>query len=509
MRAILSVYDKTGIVELGKNLNSAGLGLISTGGTYKQLLDANISVTPVQEISDFPEILDGRVKTLHPKIYGGLLARRDNAHDLSEIAKHGISSIDLVAVNLYPFAEAIAIPDSTLENALENIDIGGPSMLRAAAKNFKDVVVIVDPNDYEWIANLISQNGLNGISFDDRKYLAYKAFDHVSRYDRIISDYLCENKKNDQDELTLNLKKLLTLRYGENPHQKAVLYRHPDSTTGIANAKKLHGKELSFNNILDADTAWRIVSDFTENAAVVVKHNNPCGLALHETQSVAYERAFQGDPVSAYGGILGFNQTVNLKTAKSFKSVFFEVIVAPAYDQDALEFLTKRKNLRILNVEPENNPTWSKDMRNISGGALIQQIDQKQADPNTWSVVTKKKPTKKQLRDLAFAWTAVKHVKSNGIVLAKDNKLLGMGSGQPNRLNSIHLAIRAAGKDSLGSVLASDAFFPFADNIEMASNAGVSALIQPGGSIRDEETIEAANTLGLTMVFTHIRHFKH
>ena len=509
MKAILSVYDKTGVVAFGKKLSESGVNIISTGGTYKQLSDSKIEVTSVKEVTGFPEILDGRVKTLHPKIYGGLLARRDNKDDITQISDHSISTIDLVAVNLYPFSETISNPNCTLDDALENIDIGGPSMLRAAAKNFKDVIVIVDPNDYDQVADNIEKNGLNGVDFSYRKYLAHKAFEHVSQYDRIISNYLDENRHDQSESFSNNLNKVSTLRYGENPHQSASLYKHPESSTGIANANKLHGKDLSFNNILDADAAWNIVSDFDDTAAVVVKHNNPCGLAVNKDQASAYKLAFEGDPVSAYGGILGFNRKVNLETARAFKSVFYEVIVAPGYDQEALDLLTKRKNLRILEVEQDTSSTGQVEIRNISGGVLIQDIDVKRADRNTWTVVTEKPPSKEQLDDLAFAWTTVKHVKSNAIVLAKNNQLLGMGSGQPNRLNSIHLAVRAAGDSSSGSVLASDAFFPFADNIELASKAGVSAFIQPGGSIRDDQTIEAANKLGLSMVFTHMRHFKH
>ena len=509
MKAILSVYDKTGVIELGKSLSDSGLEIISTGGTYKQLSDSNIKVTAVKEVTDFPEILDGRVKTLHPKIYGGILARRNNENDMAQLSDHAISTIDLVAVNLYPFSHTISNPKCTLDDALENIDIGGPSMLRAAAKNFKDVIVIVDPKDYDKVAATIAENGLNGIDFNYRKYLAQKAFKHVSEYDSIISNYINENHTFSLESFANNLDKVSTLRYGENPHQSASLYRYPKSSTGIANASKLHGKDLSFNNILDADAAWNIVSDFDETAAVVVKHNNPCGLAVNKDQAVAYKLAFEGDPVSAYGGILGFNRKVNLETAKAFKSVFYEVIVAPGFDQEALDLLGKRKNLRILEVGKNPSPTGQVEIRNISGGALMQDIDVQRADRNSWTVVTKKPPTKDQMNDLAFAWTTVKHVKSNAIVLAKNNQLLGMGSGQPNRLNSIHLAVRAAGNSSQGSVLASDAFFPFADNIELASKAGVLAFIQPGGSIRDDETIETANKLGLSMVFTHMRHFKH
>tara|TARA_B100000029_G_scaffold9439_3_gene10263 strand:- start:17466 stop:18995 length:1530 start_codon:yes stop_codon:yes gene_type:complete len=509
MRAILSVYDKTGVVALGKKLSDSGMDIISTGGTYKQLTDAKIKVTAVQKVTEFPEILDGRVKTLHPKIYGGLLARRSNKNDIAQISDHSIDTIDLVAVNLYPFSDAISKANCTLDNALENIDIGGPSMLRAAAKNFKDVIVIVDPNDYEKVADDISQNGLNSVGFNYRKYLAHKAFKHVSEYDAIISNYLNENPINKTEHFSVNLTKVSTLRYGENPHQAASLYKSPKSSKGIANANKLHGKDLSFNNILDADAAWNIVSDFDNTAVAIVKHNNPCGLSVNENQASAYKLAFEGDPVSAYGGILGFNRKVELETVEQFKSVFYEVIVAPGYDEAALELLRKRKNLRILEIEQDKNPASQIEIRNISGGALIQETDAKRVDPNSWTVVTEKKPTKNQLDDLAFAWTAVKHVKSNAIVLAKNKQLLGMGSGQPNRLNSIHLAVRAAGNSSSGSVLASDAFFPFADNIEMSSKAGVVALIQPGGSIRDEDTIKSANELGLSMIFTHVRHFNH
>jgi phosphoribosylaminoimidazolecarboxamide formyltransferase/IMP cyclohydrolase len=507
MRAILSVFDKSGVVDFGRALSGAGIELVSTGGTFKELQAGGLPVTTVSDVTGFPEIMDGRVKTLHPGVHGGILARRDVPGDLDQLAEHGIGTVDLVAVNLYPFTQTIARPGVELAEALENIDIGGPTMVRAAAKNHPHVIVAVDPSDYGWLAERIASGGVASVTPPERRALATKAFAHVSEYDAAIAGYLADAVAESSETVSLSARRIAELRYGENPHQRAGLYVE-GGTGGIAGAEQLHGKTLSFNNLLDADAAWRVVSDFEGGAVAVIKHNNPCGLAAGDDQPTVYGRAFDGDPVSAYGGIVGFNRTLTGATAKAMKGVFYEVVVAPGYDQEALGILTSRKNLRILSVKPTSEGT-KPEIRRISGGVLVQEADNLTEDLADWKVVTKLKPTPGQMADLAFAWKAAKHVKSNAIVLAGDLALRGMGAGQPNRLNSIHLAVRAAGDRAAGSVLASDAFFPFADNVEMAAGAGVTAVVQPGGSIRDEDVIEAADKLGLAMVFTGVRHFRH
>ena len=513
MKALISVYDKKGVVKAARRLHDAGVGLVSTGGTHKAISDAG---TPVQQVSDltgFPEILDGRVKTLHPIVHGGLLARRDVPEHMDELARRNIETIDLVIGNLYPFSEAVSGPDATLDDALENIDIGGPTMLRAAAKNFPSVVVLVDPDDYEWAVGKFVDGDL---SHDNRRRLAYKAFHHVSVYDSAIADYLLSRPAPGGSDdgglprkLELSFSRLTGLRYGENPHQQGALYvPGAGSAGGIANARQLHGRELSFNNLMDAEAAWRSVTDFEETSAVVIKHTNPCGLASHPNQSEAYNRAYAGDTVSAFGGILGFNRPVTVETAQATGGVFYEVIVAPGYEPEALETLKKRRNLRVLEAAPEEGGI-PYDLRPLSGGLLVQSQDASDDDPAQWKTVTKRAPTQREVHDLSFAWKAAKHVKSNAIVVAKDNQLLGMGAGQPNRVTSVHLALRAAGERAEDCILASDAFFPFPDNIELAAKGGVTAIVQPGGSIRDEEVIAEADKAGIAMMFTGVRHFRH
>ena len=516
MKALISVYDKTGVIEFAQLLRKAGFDLVSTGGTHRTL--AQEGELPVQQVSDltgFPEILDGRVKTLHPRIHGGLLARRESPEHMEELGRQGIEVIDLVVVNLYPFRETVSRLGVTLEDALENIDIGGPTILRAGAKNFPSITVVVDPADYGWVGDQLSDSGL---SFEERRRLAYKAFHHVSLYDTAVAQYLdqegavTESVEGLPQQLSLGYRRIDELRYGENPHQSAALYStssHNGGGGGVAQAQQLHGKELSFNNLMDADAAWRAVSDFQEMAVVVIKHTNPCGLACHSDQAEAYRRAYSGDPVSAFGGIVGFNRTVTAAVAQEMSGVFYEVVVAPGFDPEALEILKKRRNLRILAVPPAAVEEAAYDLRPLTGGLLVQTWDTIPEDPSSWKVVTERPPTREELEDLAFAWRAAKHVKSNAIVLARENTLLGMGAGQPNRVTSVHLALRAAGDGSRGSVLASDAFFPFADNIELAAEGGVTAIAQPGGSIRDEEVIAEANKHQMAMVFTGVRHFKH
>ena len=512
MKALLSTYDKAGLVELASKLASAGYELVSTGGTATELEGAGLTVQQVSDLTGFPEILDGRVKSLHPVVYGGILARRDDARHAAELAQHKIEVIDVVVGSLYPFTETISRADVTLEEALEHIDVGGPTMIRAAAKNFPSVLVVVDAGDYDWIGERIAQGvgGAEAFSLDERRELARKAFQHVALYDTAISRYLGgEGERTSWSELTLGLRRVQDLRYGENPHQQATLYASTLSSGGIVAARRLHGLEMSYVNILDADAAWRAVSDFAENAVTVVKHTNPCGLAVHPDQPTAYQRAFEGDSVSAYGGIVGFNRPVTAATAEAMRSVLFDIIVAPGFEPDALPILKRRSRTRILEVEPAISPLDGLDVRTVSGGALVQTPDSIDEDPGSWEVPTERKPTEAELRDLGFAWKACKHIKSNTMVLAKDNTLVGMGAGQPNRVTSVHLALRIAGDKARGSVLASDAFIPFPDSVEMAAEGGVTAIAQPGGSIRDSDSIEAANRLGVSMVLTGTRHFLH
>ena len=519
MKALLSVYDKTDLLPLARALSGAGCDLVSTGGTAQAIADAGLDVTQVADLTGSPEILDGRVKTLHPTVHAGILARRDLDSHLSELDARGIGAIDVVVGNLYPFVEAVGDPDATLMDALENIDIGGPTMIRAAAKNFPSVLVVVDPADYGWIAERIAERGVSPEAFTDafssaeRRELARKAFQHVALYDTAIARYLAGDEAAEhgasQAELTFGYDRVADLRYGENPHQSATLYSSALATGGVVRAERLHGIEMSYTNYLDADAAWRIVSDFSENAVAVIKHTNPCGLAIHADQPTAYRRAFEGDSVSAYGGIVAFNRAVTNETARAMRGVLYDIIIAPDYDEDALATLRRRRRTRILRIAPVGGMAADLDVRLVSGGALVQTPDAADEDPSTWTIATDLAPTPEQLADLAFAWKAGKHVKSNAIVLAKDNALVGMGAGQPNRVTSVHLALRIAGDKAAGSALASDAFFPFPDNIEMAAAGGITAIAQPGGSIRDDECIEAANKLGVAMVLTGTRHFRH
>ncbi len=512
MKALLSVFDKTGIEDLGARLVSAGYELISTGGTHRSLSDAGVPVRQVSDVTGSPEILEGRVKTLHPVIHGGLLARRDSPAHMDELSQHGIDAIDMVVVNLYPFVDTISKAGVTLDDALENIDIGGPTMLRAAAKNFPAVAVVVDPDDYSWVADALAGDGLD---LQQRRDLAAKAFQHVAVYDAAVAEYLAADPGVDDEmprQVTIGLTRVSSLRYGENPHQRGALYVPAvGGAGGLARATQLHGRELSFNNLMDADAAWRTVSDYAEPSVCVIKHANPCGLASRDDIAEAYQLAYEGDPVSAFGGIVGFNRTVTAAAAEAMDPVFYEVVVAPAYDGDALEILQRKRNLRILEVEPAQDTlgTTTYDVRPLSGGVLVQTPDTIEEDPQAWTTATDRVPTAAELADLAFAWKAVKHIKSNAIAFVKDRTLMGMGAGQPNRVVSVHLSQRAAGEKATGCVLASDAFFPFPDNIELAAEAGITAIVQPGGSIRDDEVIAAANQAGIAMVFTGVRHFRH
>ncbi len=514
-RALLSVSDKTGLLELAKFLTNSGVELISTGGTFNTIKEAGVPVTYISEVTGFPEILDGRVKTLHPKIHGGLLAIRDSAEHLRQMESEKIESIDLVVVNLYPFAATIAKPGVTLEDAIENIDIGGPSMLRSAAKNHRFVTVVVDPEDYQGlIGEMMSNNG--DTSLDFRQKCALKVFKTTSLYDSMIFNYLNSKygmaEDGSPDLLQLTYEKKQSLRYGENPHQKAAFYQEVPTPLGtVTSAKQLHGKELSFNNINDANAAIEIVKEFTDPAVVAVKHANPCGVGVGKNGFEAYQKAYLSDPVSIFGGIVAFNREVDLKSAEAMSELFLEIVIAPLFSPEAFDLLAKKKNLRLLEL-PELGKIESApgiDLKKVAGGLLIQETDTIKTATSEWKVVTKKQPTKEELAELQFGWQVVKHVKSNAIVLTKDFGTVGIGPGQTNRIGAAMIAIGQAGSKAKGACLASDAFFPMTDTVEAAAKAGVSAIIQPGGSLKDQDSIDMADKLGLSMIFTGVRHFKH
>jgi len=514
MRAIISVSDKVGVTDFAQNLSQLGFEVFSTGGTKKALAEAKVVVKSVSEITGFPEILDGRVKTLHPAVHGGILARRDLPAHMAELAKNKIEIIDLVAVNLYPFVQTVAKDGVSLDEALENIDIGGPTLIRAAAKNFPSVIVLVDPKDYQPVLEKLRGGG---VDLAERKRLAQKAFQHVAIYDTAISQYLGRDMEGFPEEMTVALKKRYGLRYGENPHQQAAFYAEQvvgtGVETGITWAKQLWGKELSFNNILDADAAWGVVTDFSAPTVTIIKHTNPCGLASHNDIAEAYRQALSGDPVAAFGGIVAANRTIDLAAAKEISQTFYEIVIAPEYQAEVLEILKRRKDLRILVAELPPGygraPAGYLDFRRVKGGFLVQNSDSLPEDSVNLKTVTRRKPTPAEIKALLFAWRAVKHIKSNAIVLAKDKTLLGMGAGQPSRIVSAQIAIEKAGGKVSGSVLASDAMFPFPDVVEAAAKAGVTAIIQPGGSIRDDDSIKAADEHNMAMVFTGVRHFRH
>lgn len=510
-RAILSVSDKSGIVDFARELVELGFEIISTGGTYKTLDEANIPAKYISEVTGFPEVLDGRVKTLHPAIHGGILAR-DSAQHREQLERNGIDFIDLVVVNLYPFRETIAKPGVTFEEAIENIDIGGPTMVRAAAKNHGRVCVIVNPESYGMVLSLLRESGT--VSAGMRKRLAAEAFAHTAEYDRLIAGYLerqLEPTGVFPTTLRLMAQKIQDLRYGENPQQKAAFYMNSEAGGGtLANGKQLQGKELSYNNWVDMDAAWKIVGEFESCAAAIIKHTNPCGAAIGQTPLDAYERALEVDPVSAYGGIIAFNRVVDAACAEALRDPFYEVIVAPEFSPEAREILSVKGNLRLFVVgreDAESPNRWA--LRSINGGYLVQEVDRGMTPIKEWDIVTNHKPTEEDLKELDFAWRVVKHVKSNAIVVAKNDQTLGVGAGQMNRVGSVKIALDQASDKAQGAYLASDAFFPFSDSIEAAAKAGIRAIIQPGGSIHDSSVIEAANILNIIMVFTHRRHFKH
>jgi phosphoribosylaminoimidazolecarboxamide formyltransferase/IMP cyclohydrolase len=514
-RALISVSDKSGIVDLARALAALGVSLLSTGGTAKLLEKEGVRATEVSAYTGFPEMLDGRVKTLHPKVHGGLLARRDVAAHMAAIRDAGIEPIDLVVVNLYPFQATVADPDCRLEDAIENIDIGGPTMLRAAAKNYGGVAVVVDPQDYARVLEDIRATG--GVSEALRLELAKKVFAHTAAYDGAIANYLFSldpsgKRREYPDVLNLQLRKVQDLRYGENPHQSAAFYRDErPAEGGIASYRQLQGKELSYNNIADADAAWECVKSFGEPACVIVKHANPCGVALGANLLAAYQKAFKTDPVSAYGGILAFNRALDRATAEAVGKQFAEVIIAPRVEPEAREFLSGRQNLRVLEV-PLARGGQAHDYKRVGGGLLVQGRDAHEMERAALKVVTRKAPSEAQFADLLFAWRVATFVKSNAIVFCAGGMTLGVGAGQMSRVDSARIAsIKAqnAGLALTGSVVASDAFFPFRDGLDVVVDAGAIAVIQPGGSVRDDEVIAAADERGVAMVFTGVRHFRH
>ena len=519
-RALISVSDKTGLLDFAQGLAELGVELVSTGGTAKGLAEAGLTILNISDITHFPEMLDGRVKTLHPAVHGALLADRSKPEHMETIARHDITPIDLVVVNLYPFAETIAKPGVTREEAVENIDIGGPSMIRSAAKNHASVAVVVSPSDYPAIlAELQKNNG--ALSQETRTRLAVQAYAHTAAYDATITNYLRSQEEGQgfPSLLTLAFTKAQDLRYGENPHQRAAFYREPAATGGIASASKLHGKEMSFNNIYDLNAAYNLVLEFAGTstpAAAIIKHTNPCGAAVAETLAEAFRQAREGDPISAFGGILAVNKAIDAKTANLItgKNTFFEAIVAPGYDPEAFTILTTKKqwgqNLILLQAADMAAPSAEEyDYKRVSGGLLVQTQDAATLAPTETESASERTPTPEEMSDLLFAWKLVKHVKSNAIVLVKDKQLVGVGAGQMNRVQSVRLAVAQAGEKAKGAVLASDAFFPFPDGPEAALQAGITAIIQPGGSKKDDESIAIADQYGAAMVLTGRRHFRH
>lgn len=538
-RALISVSDKTGIIEFAEALSKFGVEIISTGGTAKSLREAAITVREVSEVTGFPEMMDGRVKTLHPKIHGAFLALRDNAEHVSAMETHKIEPIDLVVINLYPFEKTIENEDVALEEAVEQIDIGGPAMIRSASKNWRDVAVVTDARLYETILSEMNENS-GSLSLETRQRLATLAYTRTASYDLAISSFLAaqlsdkdiellepfnpladltfiktETEEADEAETfedftSIELSKVADLRYGENPHQKAALYETGE-TGGIAKAEQLHGKEMSFNNYVDAEAAWNLVCDFDDLACAIIKHTNPSGVGTGANNFEAYNRALATDPVSAFGGIVAFNQTVDAETAQKVNEVFTEVVVAPDFEKEALEIFRTKKNLRVLRVE-RNQASENLEYKQISGGVLVQNQDLYRVSENDLRVVSQRQPSEAEIRALLFAWKVCKHVKSNAIVFANEFQTIGVGAGQMNRIDSVRIAAMRAERTDLAlknSVLASDAFFPFRDGVDEAAKFGISAIIQPGGSVRDDEVIQAADENNLAMVFTGIRHFKH
>ncbi len=508
-RAILSVTDKTGIVEFAKKLADKGIEILSTGGTAKVLQEGGVNVVEVSDYTGFPEMMDGRVKTLHPKIHGGLLAVRSNKDHMAALEKMGAGTIDMVVVNLYQFEETVEKEGVSEAEAIENIDIGGPSMIRSGAKNFASVTVVVDPDDYDRVWKEIEADG--DTKPETRKHLAWKAFNRTYKYDEAIEHYF-RKILGEAELMDLHYEKVMSLRYGENPHQKAAFFRNPENhDANITNAKVLHGKQLSFNNIVDGDSALELVKEFKRPTVTIIKHNNPCGVASADTIEEAMEKAYQVDSMSAFGGVMACNRPVTKAMVDSInkKKWFLEIIIAPKFEEDALQQLMKKPNLRLLETGPLKLDVNRRDIKKVAGGILIQSEDTYEVTEKDINVVSKKQPTQEQIQAMLFATKVCKRVKSNAIILAKGEEVMGIGAGQMSRVDAVHLACYKAGDRAKGSVMASDAFFPFADGIEMAAENGVVAVISPGGSIRDEEVIKRADELGLVMVFTRVRLFRH
>jgi len=513
-RAILSVTDKTGLVDFARKLSALGVELISTGGTAKLLRDSGVTVKDISELTGFPEMLDGRVKTLHPKVHGGILHRRNDPKHVAAIAEHGIAPIDMVVVNLYAFEKTAAKPGVAFEELIENIDIGGPSMIRSAAKNFHDVAIVTSPSDYESIADELQREG-GALSLATKWRLAQKAFATTAAYDSAIASTLerisADSLRLQPDAgtfpqtLRFTFQKTLDLRYGENPHQTAAMYSD-GSDVGVANALQLQGKELSYNNIVDLQAAWDLAQEFDEPVVAIIKHTNPCGTATGETLAEAYKRALECDPVSAFGGVIGVNRPIDAEAAEEMHKLFLEVIAAPSFDEAAKAKFVTKKNLRLVEVTPADQK-WV--LKNVSGGLLVQDADHRPLQPDDLKVVTHRPPTPEETRALLFAWKVCKHVKSNAIVYARDGQTVGVGAGQMSRVDSAKLGAMKAQLPLKGTVAASDAFFPFPDGVEEIARAGATAIIQPGGSQRDPEVIAAADRLGLAMLFTGVRHFRH
>lgn len=513
-RAILSVTDKSGLAEFARKLSGLGVELISTGGTAKLLRESGIPVKDISDLTGFPEMLDGRVKTLHPKVHGGILHRREDPSHRAAVAEHGIAPIDMVVVNLYAFEKTAAKPGVQFEELVENIDIGGPSMIRSAAKNFHDVAVVTSPADYDAIAEEMAKSG-GALSSETKWRLAQKAFATTAAYDSAIASTLERMSTNGDRQLRhaegfpgtlrLSFKKVTDLRYGENPHQKAAMYSD-GSGTGVANARQVQGKELSYNNIVDLQAAWDLAQEFEEPVCAIIKHTNPCGTATGKTLAEAYKHALECDPVSAFGGVIGVNRPIDTGAAEEMAKLFLEVIAAPSFENAAIEKFSSKKNLRL--VEITNSPQkWV--LKNVSGGMLVQDSDLHQLRDSDLKVVTKRPPTPEEKRALLFAWKVCKHVKSNAILYAREGQTVGVGAGQMSRVDSCRLGAQKAVLPLKGTVAASDAFFPFPDGVEEIAKAGATAIIQPGGSLRDQEVIEAADRLGLAMIFTGVRHFRH
>ncbi len=502
-RVLISVSNKTGLVEFARELSVLGIEIISTGGTFKTLTEAGIAAIEISSFTGFPEIMDGRVKTLHPLVHGGILGLRDKHAGVA--SEHSIKWIDMVIVNLYPFAETIQKPNVTPDEAIENIDIGGPAMIRSAAKNVGWVGVVVDPGDYTMVTAELKNGGL---TFKTRKKLSAKAFGHTSQYDTMIHNYF--NTEVFPEDYTLSFKKFYDLRYGENPHQAACVYKEPNNTgVNILNAKIHQGKQLSYNNINDADSALALTKEFAEPACVVVKHANPCGVAVGADITEVFKRAYNADALSAFGGILSLNRTCTKTIAQEIAKVFAEIVLAPSYEPEALKILSTKKNLRVLELGALTPPVAKQEFRYVDGSLLVQDRDMNSVSREQLKIVTKQQPTEEQLNTMLFAWKIIKYMKSNAILIAKDTTTVGVGVGQVSRVDAVDLAIKKSGDKITGSILASDAFFPFRDSIDRIAGTGITAIIQPGGSIKDEEVAKACDEHGIAMVFTGVRAFKH